>query len=132
MAPISQQPSPFHFSQIFLKLEEESERRAMEAEEAALSPNIPGPDLAIAAQRAAQRRQRNRGSISVSRFGHVGHDRPSHARAVRLIALAQIEEDTQQQTRLSPSQMPPPAFVHGMTTFYGVQSHVRLSLARLL
>jgi hypothetical protein len=131
MAPISQQPSPFHFSQIFLKLEEESERRAMEAEEAALSPNI--PDLVITAQRAAQRRQRNRGSISVSRFGHVGHDHPSHARAVRLIALAQIEEGTQQQTSLIPSQMPPPpAFVHGMTTFYGLQSHVRLSLARLL
>jgi hypothetical protein len=55
--------------QIFLKLEEESERRALEAEESALSPNI--PELAVAAQRAMQRKQRNRGSISISRFGHV-------------------------------------------------------------
>jgi len=92
-------------SQIFLKLEEESERRAIEAEEAH-SPNI--PDLAIAARRAAQQRQRNRGSVSVSRFGH-------------------IEEDAQQQTSLSPSQMPPPAFVHGMTTFYGNRSVDSLS-----
>jgi len=55
--------------QIFLKLEEESERRALEAEEAALSPNL--PELAVAAQRATRRRQSNRGSISISRFGHV-------------------------------------------------------------
>lgn len=77
LGTVSQQPSPFHLSQIFLKLEEESERRAIEAEEVAPSPNI--PDLAIAAQRAAQRRQRSKGSVSVSRFGHVrSHDRPSH------------------------------------------------------
>jgi hypothetical protein len=54
--------------QIFLKLEEESERRALEAEDA-LSPNI--PELAVAAQRATRRREGNRGSISISRFGHV-------------------------------------------------------------
>jgi hypothetical protein len=65
---VLQRPSPFRFSQIFLKLEEESERRALEDDEAALSPNI--PELAIAAQRA-QRGQRNRGSVSISRFGHV-------------------------------------------------------------
>ena len=79
---VSQQPTPLHSSQIFLKLEEESERRAIEAEEAAHSPNI--PDLATAAQRAAQRRQRNRGSVSVSRFGHV-RTRSFFLRAVRLI-----------------------------------------------
>ena len=55
--------------QIFLKLEEESERRALEAEEAAHSPNI--PDLTVAAQRVARRRHTHRGSVSISRFGHV-------------------------------------------------------------
>ena len=58
-----------HRSQIFLKLEEESERRALEAEDAAHSPNI--PDLAVPAQRAARRRHRHRASVSISRFGHV-------------------------------------------------------------
>jgi len=58
-----------HRSQIFLKLEEESERRALEAEDAAHSPNI--PDLAVPAQRAARRRLGHRGSVSISRFGHV-------------------------------------------------------------
>jgi hypothetical protein len=58
-------------SQIFLKLEEESERRALEAEEAALPPNIPDPAVATPTQRTAMRRQKNRGSISISRFGHV-------------------------------------------------------------
>ncbi|KAF8483643.1 hypothetical protein DFH94DRAFT_723179 [Russula ochroleuca] len=94
---------PDAFEEIFRKLEEESERRALEADSAP-SPNI--PDLSIAAQQAAQRRQRTRGSISISRFGH-------------------FDEDTQQQTTLSPSQTPP-AFVHGMTTFtpvYGAQSY---------
>jgi hypothetical protein len=46
-------------------------------------------------------------------------------------ARAKFDEDTQQQTTLSPSQTPP-AFVHGMTTFtpvYGAQSYVCLSLA---
>ena len=124
LGTVSQQPSPFHLSQIFLKLEEESERRAIEAEEVAPSPNI--PDLAIAAQRAAQRRQRSKGSVSVSRFGHVrSHDRPSH-RAPYDSSYAKIEEDTQQQS-LSPSPMSPPACVHGMTTFYAV-SHTCLSL----
>lgn len=80
---ISQQPSPFHLSQIFLKLEEESERRAIEAEEAAHSPNI--PDLASVAQRVAQRRQRSRGSVSVSRFGHV-RAQSFFSRAVQLIS----------------------------------------------
>ena len=112
LGTISQQPSPFHLSQIFLKLEEESERRAIEAEEAALSPNI--TDLAIAAQRAAQRRQRNRGSVSVSRFGHVrirsffSHESYDSSRT-------KIEEDTQHQASSSPLQMPTP-----VTTFYGV------------
>jgi len=78
----------------------------MEAEQAAHSPNA--PDLATSAQRAAQRRQRNRGSVSVSRFGH-------------------FEEDIQQQTSSSPSPMPTPAFVHGMTTFYGNHSVDSLS-----
>ena len=112
---MSQQPSPLH-SQIFLKLEEESERRAIEAEEAAHSPNI--PDLALAAQRAAQRRQRNRGSVSVSRFGHV-RTRSFFLRAPYDSSRTKIEEDTtQQQTSSSPSQMPTP-----VTTFYRV-SHM--------
>ncbi|KAI0001076.1 hypothetical protein BJV77DRAFT_259481 [Russula vinacea] len=95
---------PDAFEEIFRKLEEESERRALESAGAASSPNI--PDIAIAAQQAAQRRHRTRGSISISRFGHY-------------------EDDTQQQTTFSPSQTPP-AFMHGMTTFtpvYGAQSH---------
>lgn len=99
---------PDAFEEIFLKLEKESERRAIEAEEAARSPNPNIPDLATAAQRAAQRRQRSQGSVSVSRFGH-------------------IEEDTQQQTSFTPSQMPPPTFVHGMTTFYENHSMDSLS-----
>jgi len=73
----------------------------LEAEEAALSPDI--PDLAVAAQRAARRRQKNRGSISISRFGHV--------------------EEPTQQTSLGPSHTPP-SFVHDMMAFapfYGVQ-----------
>ena len=87
------------------------------------SPNV--PDQAIAAR---QERQRSRGSISISRFGHVSaHDHPSsHATAD---ACPKIEDGTQQQT--SPG-LPPPTFVHGMTTFtpfYGMQSHVCLSLA---
>jgi len=85
---------PDAFEEIFLKLEEECERRALEAEGIALSPDT--PDLAVAAQRTIRRRQRHRGSVSVSRFGH-------------------IEEPTP-QTGVSPSQMPP-SFGHGMTTF---------------
>jgi len=60
---------PHSHSQTFLKLEEESERRALEAEGTALSPDI--PDLGVAAQRAARQMRRHRGSVSVSRFGHV-------------------------------------------------------------
>jgi hypothetical protein len=41
----------------------------MQAEEATDSPDI--PDIPVAAQRAVQRRQRHRGSVSISRFGHV-------------------------------------------------------------
>jgi hypothetical protein len=41
-------------------------------------------------------------------------------------ARAKIEEDTQQQTTLGPSQMPPPAC---MAPFYMARSHVCLSLA---
>jgi len=62
----------------------------------------------MVAEQAAQQRQRSRGSISISRFGH-------------------IEDDTQQQTTLRPSsQIRPPALVHRMTTFspfYAAQSH---------
>ena len=126
---VERQPSPFCFSQIFLKLEEESERRALEAEGAAHSPNI--PDLAMVAEQAAQQRQRSRGSISISRFGHVS---PSHFFLSRTSdARPKIEDDTQQQTTLRPSsQIRPPALVHRMTTFspfYAAQSHVCLSLA---
>ncbi|KAI9511482.1 hypothetical protein F5148DRAFT_1170763 [Russula earlei] len=94
---------PDALEQIFLKLEEESERRALEAEQTALSPHI--PDFAVVEQRAAQRRQSHRGSISVSRFGHVEeHPRPATS---------------------DPSQMPPD-FVHGLTAispFYRAQSY---------
>ncbi|KAN0126101.1 hypothetical protein V8E53_015393 [Lactarius tabidus] len=87
---------PDAFEEIFLKLEEESERRAImtQAEEARISTRT--PDLAIAAQRAVQRRQRYRGSISISRFGHI--------------------EDYTRQTSSSTPQTPT-AFVEGMTTF---------------
>jgi len=87
---------PDAFEEIFLKLEEESERRAimMQAEEARVSS--PTPDLATPARRAAQRRQRYRGSISISRFGDI--------------------EDYTQQTSSSTPQTPT-AFVEGMATF---------------
>lgn len=87
---------PDAFEEIFLKLEEESERRAimMQAEEARISSRT--PDLAIATQRAVQRRQRYRGSISISRFGH-------------------IEDYTRQASSSTPQT--PTAFVEGMTTF---------------
>jgi len=94
---------PDALEEIFLKLEEESERRALEAEDAAHSPNI--PDLAVPARRAARRTHGHRGSVSISRFGHV--DDP-------------VEENT-----LGPSHTPP-AFVRDMTTiapFYGAQLH---------
>jgi len=94
---------PDALEEIFLKLEEESERRALEAEEAAHSPNI--PDLAVAAQRAARRRHRHRGSVSISRFGHV--------------------DDPAEENTLGPSHTPP-AFVRDMTAiapFYGAQLH---------
>ncbi|KAH9042749.1 hypothetical protein EDB85DRAFT_1885970 [Lactarius pseudohatsudake] len=86
---------PDAFEEIFLKLEEESERRAimMQAEEARISSHI--PDLAITTQRAGQRRQRYRGSISISRFGH-------------------IEDYTQQASSSIPQT--PTTFVDGMTT----------------
>ncbi|SRR6266404_310688 len=61
--------------QIFVKLEEESERRAimMQAEEARISSHT--PDIAIAVHQPAQRRSRYRGSISISRFGQVSTTR---------------------------------------------------------
>ncbi|KAI9465144.1 hypothetical protein BJY52DRAFT_1209586 [Lactarius psammicola] len=88
---------PDAFEEIFLKLEEESERRAimMQAEEARVSSRT--PDLAAASQRAGQRRQRYRGSISISRFGHI--------------------EDYTQQASSSSTPQTPTAFVDGMTTF---------------
>ncbi|KAI0261296.1 hypothetical protein BC834DRAFT_486100 [Gloeopeniophorella convolvens] len=94
---------PDAFEEIFLKLEEESERRAMEVEEEGLSPNI--PDLAAAAQRAARAKQRRRGSVSISRFGHFG--------------------DPSQQLSLS-NPPTPTAFPDGSTSlspFYQAQSH---------
>ncbi|KAI0254411.1 hypothetical protein BJV78DRAFT_1152182 [Lactifluus subvellereus] len=93
---------PDAFEEIFLKLEEESERRAMQAEEAAPSSSI--PDVAVAARRTARRKPRHRGSVSISRFGH-------------------IEDATQQTTPSSPQ--PSTASVRGLTTFaqlYGAQS----------
>lgn len=60
------------------------------------------PDLAVAAQQAAQQMRRHRGSVSISRFGHV--------------------EQSTRQTNFGPPQMPPD-FVDRMTTFYGVQSY---------
>jgi len=94
---------PDALEQIFLKLEEESERRALEADDTALSPDI--PDLAVAAQRAARQMRRHRGSVSISRFGHM--------------------EEPTRQANLGPPQMPQ-GFVHGMATlspFYAVQSY---------
>jgi len=66
----------------------------MQAEEARISSRT--PDLAITTQRAVQRRHRYRGSISISRFGHM--------------------EDYTQQASSSTLQTPT-AFVDGMTTF---------------
>ncbi|KAH9006330.1 hypothetical protein EDB86DRAFT_2824598 [Lactarius hatsudake] len=92
---------PDAFEEIFLKLEEESERRAimMQAEEARISSHI--PDLAIATQLAGQRRQRYRGSISISRFGH-------------------IEDYTQQASSSIPQT--PTTFVDGMTRQFSILS----------
>jgi len=87
---------PDAFEEIFLKLEEESERRAImtQAAEARISSRT--PDQAFPTQRAVQRRQRCRGSISISRFGH-------------------FEDFTQQASSITPQT--PTAFVDGMTTF---------------
>ncbi|KAH9965389.1 hypothetical protein BC827DRAFT_1153678 [Russula dissimulans] len=110
---------PDALEQIFLKLEEESERRALEAEDTALSPDI--PDLAVAAQRATRQMRRHRGSVSISRFGHpLARSKLTPNAPARL----KMEEPTR-QANFGPPQMPQ-GFVHGMATlspFYAVQSY---------
>jgi hypothetical protein len=56
----------------------------MQAEEATVLPDL--PDIAIAAQRAARQRQKHRGSVSISRFGHVRGTHPNYLLFVRAAA----------------------------------------------
>ena len=96
----------------------------MQAEEARVCS--PTPDLAIPSRRATQPRQRYRGSISISRYGHVSAivtATPTHSWPTNI--PTQIEEYTQQASSSIPQT--PTAFVEGMTTFapfYHSQSYV--------